>query len=114
MFTRADIKHPPQRPAGGNIDNPMPILTPEWKDSVPMEFPDLPVWISKRTFKSGDDNWDDWNEPKILSDSPDFQVEYCAKQQRPSELTPFTGDEIAWRREQVDVWGDDDTIVDPV
>ena len=114
MFTRADIKHPPQRPAGGNIDNPMPILTPEWKDSVPMEFSDLPVWISKRTFKSGDDNWDDWNEPKILSDSPDFQVEYCAKQQRPSELTPFTGDEIAWRRKQVDVWGDDDTIVDPV
>lgn len=82
--------------------------------------------MSIRTFCSDHRyNDEDWSEPKILTDSPDFQVEYSAY---PGEITrekldKFEGEsteenEEKWRASQLSTykieWGDDTKIKNPV
>lgn len=44
---------------------------------------------------------DDWSEPKMLADTPDFQVEYSADPNVTGDkITPYTGDEASWRASQ--------------
>lgn len=68
----------------------------------------------------------DWSTPKVMSDSPNFQVEYSnneringsmlgSLQQFASEEDP----EAAWRDAQAkldppQIWGDDTEITDPI
>lgn len=113
VFTRSSST--PSTPTGGSYDNPYPDEE-IWKDSIPAISTSSTgsVWMSTRVFYSGDASFDsDWTEPKIIADTHDFQVEYCAEQYI-TGLTKYTGDEESWRASQEQVWGDDDTIVDPI
>lgn len=100
---------------GGSFENPRPDQY-DWSDSIPTDS-DLPVWMSCRTFKSNDNTYGSWTSPKMLSDTPDFQVEYTANIERPNpNLYPFDGDINKWRAEQFKAgceWGDDSQIPDP-
>lgn len=100
---------------GGSFENPRPDQY-DWNDSIPTDS-DLPVWMSCRTFKSNDNTYGSWTSPKMLSDTPDFQVEYTANIERPNpNLYPFDGDINKWRAEQFKAgyeWGDDSQISDP-
>lgn len=113
VFTRAAISNPPARPTGGSFENPKPYDV-IWHDSIPYDSNNLPVWMSNRTFKSDDENYQNqWSDPKILSDTNDFQVEYCASETI-SPLSKFTGNETEWRNKQAETWGDDTMIKDPI
>lgn len=68
---------------------------------------------------------DDWSEPKMLTDTPDFQVEYSAYKGEITreKISKFEGDsteenEERWRTYQLSEykieWGDDTKIKDPV
>lgn len=100
---------------GGSFEKPRPDQY-DWSDSIPTDS-DLPVWMSCRTFKSNDNTYGSWTSPKMLSDTPDFQVEYTAKIERPNpNLYPFDGNINKWRAEQSKAgyeWGDDSQISDP-
>lgn len=118
VFTRASVDNPPSKPTGGSYSRPIPDET-VWEDSVPNSINNLPVWMSTRTFASGGLNFDDdWTEPKILTDGPNFQVEYCAHPDVTGDkIDKFTGDIDSWRTAQLRYgfeWGDDNTITDPI
>ena len=119
VFTRASIENKPDLPQGGSYLKPIPDGS-IWKDTVPSNNNNLPVWISNRTFCSNElYNDDDWSDPKILSDSSDFQVEYSSNANVSGDkIDLFTGNEDEWRASQEDkygiIWGDDDTITDPI
>lgn len=116
VFKRAAANEDVPAPTGGSYDKPRPDDL-DWHDSVPSDFPHLPVWMSTRTFKSGDLEWDsDWSKPQILSDSASFQVEYNSSEDTPSELQNFgkyNGNEAAWRKDHPG-WGDDNEIMNPI
>ena len=68
---------------------------------------------------------DDWSEPKMLTDTPDFQVEYSAYKGEITreKISKFEGDsteenEERWRADQLSKyeieWGDDTKIKNPV
>ena len=112
VFTRSEKT--PATPTGGSYADPRPNEN-IWKDSVPSISESTgAVWMSTRVFYAGDDNFDsDWTEPKIIADTHDFQVEYCAEEYI-TGLTKYTGDEESWRASQPQKWGDDDSISDPI
>lgn len=133
VFTRATVNDSPEQPKGGDYDHPYPTIDgsdvgqrdDNWHDSVPSDGT-LPVWMSTRTF-CNDYRYDDdsWSEPKMLSDNPDFQVEYSAYPNEISreKISKFEGDsteenEERWRAYQLSEykieWGDDTKIKNPV
>lgn len=115
VFKRGSIDNPPTRPEGGDYTDPKPS-DKTWSDTVPSENSNLPVWMSTRVFCSTlEYSDDDWSEPKMLADTPDFQVEYSADPNVTGDkITPYTGDEASWRASQPFVWGDDSEITDPI
>lgn len=118
VFARAAADNPPAIPEGGEYYNPYPNDRETWHDSVPPSVENLPVWISTRTFATGEGELTfdtDWSAPRLLSDSSSFQVEYSADPNVTGEkITKFTGDEEAWRAAQPFKWGDDSEITDPI
>lgn len=121
VFKRATEQ--PNQPTGGSFDNPKPKEN-GWDHSIPpiSVANNLvgPVWMSSRTFYAGNENFDtDWTYPTILADTHNFQVEYTRGNEAGliPNIDPFTGNENAWRESQLKygvVWGDDDTINDPI
>ena len=123
VFTRSSEM--PELPEGGDFFDPNPTNTSVWHDTVPDG--KEPVWMSTRTFCSDPNNNidDDWTDPKILSDSPNFQVEYTRGDENGEVNKQFLTNlnyyksaadpEAAWREDQLKhgyVWGDD--ISDPI
>lgn len=123
VFTRSNDN--PDRPEGGDFMDPTPDNSDIWSDSVPSGT--QRVWMSKRTFCSNADHSDPmWSYPSVMSDSPNFQVEYSADEKINLQFLDNLGNyssaedpEAAWRENQLQLnppqtWGDDDTIVDPI
>ncbi len=124
VFARGNVDNPPVRPEGGDYFDPKPNGD-IWSDTVPSDST-LPVWMSTRVFCSTSEySDDDWSDPKMLADTPDFQVEYSAYKGEISreKIDNFEGEsteenEQKWRdlqKEKYKIeWGDDSQIKDPV
>lgn len=124
VFARGNVNNPPARPEGGDYRDPKPNGN-VWSDTVPSDS-NLPVWMSTRVFCSTSEySDDDWSEPKMLTDTPDFQVEYSAYKGEITreKISKFEGDsteenEERWRAYQLSEyeieWGDDTKIKNPV
>lgn len=118
VFTRASKEDSLYSPQGGSFMDPRPDNRDIWEDSIPSGT--LPVWMSTRTFCSiSEYSDDDWSTPKMIGDTPGFQVEYSADLNVSGDkLIPFTGNEDEWRALQYEkystTWGDDETITDPI
>lgn len=124
VFTRSTSV--PDKPKGGKFKYPYP--TPDgqdiedrdenWHDTVPTG--KGAVYMSYCIFCSDPSKNGEWTEPKQLTDSANFQVEFTARdlKQLPN-YTPskYTGNETEWRNieEKKGVtWGDENDIEEPL
>ena len=87
---------------GGTVENPVPDEstvddeTIRWTDTIPAST-NAPVWMTSRIFDDSlTGEGTGWKSPMMLQDTPEFQVEYTAKEEWNQAALPNLNNYIDW------------------
>jgi hypothetical protein len=87
---------------GGTVENPVPDESTvgdeiiRWTDTIPAST-NAPVWMTSRIFDDSlTGEGTGWKSPMMLQDTPEFQVEYTAKEEWNQAALPNLNNYIDW------------------